>query len=106
MWPGLEAIAHTLAYDAACIGTSQPPVARLATITQPALVLTGGAALADSNMPGLRPDFFGRAADAIAACVPRAQRYTADGQQHVVDPKTFAPLLRRFLTGPLDVAPG
>ena len=42
MWPGLEAIAHTLAYDAACLGDGQPPTARLATITRPTLVATGG----------------------------------------------------------------
>jgi hypothetical protein len=29
-WPGLEAIAQTLAYDAACMGDNRPPTARLA----------------------------------------------------------------------------
>jgi pimeloyl-ACP methyl ester carboxylesterase len=43
VWPGLEALAHTLAYDAACIGNGRPPTARLATITRPTLVATGGA---------------------------------------------------------------
>src|SRR5215208_7937388 len=42
-WPGLEAIAHTLAYDAACLGNAQPPTARLAKITRPTLVATGSA---------------------------------------------------------------
>jgi hypothetical protein len=42
MWPGLQAIAHTLAYDAACLGNSQPPTARLATITRPILMTAGG----------------------------------------------------------------
>ncbi|SFO99504.1 Alpha/beta hydrolase family protein [Amycolatopsis arida] len=44
MWPDLETLAHTLAYDAAVLGDSRPPFARLAAITQPALVATGGGA--------------------------------------------------------------
>jgi hypothetical protein len=40
VWPGLEAIAHTIAYDAACMGNGAPPSARLATITRPTLVAT------------------------------------------------------------------
>jgi pimeloyl-ACP methyl ester carboxylesterase len=87
LWPGLEAIAHTLAYDAACLGDGQPPRARLATITQPTLVATGGG-----------DQFFDHAADAIAAAVPRARRLTLEGQAHVADPKTVAPVLERFLT--------
>ena len=37
--PGLEAIAHTLAYDAAIIGDRSLPAAMLATIAIPALVI-------------------------------------------------------------------
>jgi pimeloyl-ACP methyl ester carboxylesterase len=96
-WPGLEAIAHTLAYDAACMGDYQPPTARLATIRQPTLVATGGVS-PDSQvgMGGLPPDFFQQAADAIAASVPHAKRQTFEGQSHVVDPKVVAPALKRF----------
>jgi len=35
-WPGAEALAHTLAYDAACVGDGPPP-ARLASIDRPVL---------------------------------------------------------------------
>jgi pimeloyl-ACP methyl ester carboxylesterase len=94
VWPGLEAIAHTLAYDAACLGDGSPPTARLARITQPTLVTTG--ATPDSHMGGLAPDFFDRAADAIAAAIPGAERRVVKGQSHVVDAKTFAPVLARF----------
>ena len=87
LWPGLEAIAHTLAYDAAVLGDGHPPSARLATITQPTLVATGG---------GDR--FFEQAADAIAAAVPRARRLAFAGQAHVADPKAVAPVLERFFT--------
>jgi pimeloyl-ACP methyl ester carboxylesterase len=96
-WPGLEAVAHTLAYDAACMGDYRPPTARLASIKQPVLVATGGVSPdAQVGMAGLPPDFFEQAADAIAASVPRAERTTFQGQGHVADPKAVAPVLERF----------
>jgi pimeloyl-ACP methyl ester carboxylesterase len=85
VWPGLEEVAHTLAYDAACIGDGRPPTARLATIIRPVLVATGGG-----------EGFFEQAADAIAAGVPKAERLTLEGQTHVADPKVVAPVLERF----------
>jgi hypothetical protein len=85
VWPALEAVAHTLAYDAACVGDGRPPTGRLATIGRPTLVVTGGGA-----------DLFERAADAIAASVPDAERLTLDGQGHVADPAALAPVLERF----------
>ena len=88
MWPGLEAVARTLAYDAACMGDGLPPTARLASISQPVLVATGGGA-----------EFFEQAADAIAASIPQAERRTFEGQTHVADPKAVAPVLARFFSG-------
>lgn len=85
LWPALEAIAHTLAYDAACLGDGLPPTARLATITQPVLASTGGG-----------NDFFEQAADAIVESVPHGERLTLDGQPHTVDPKAMAAVLGRF----------
>jgi pimeloyl-ACP methyl ester carboxylesterase len=84
-WPGVVARAHTLAYDAACLGDGEPPTERLAKIAQPTLVATGGG-----------DPFFERAADAIAASIPNAERLTLGGQGHAVDPKAMAPELRRF----------
>jgi pimeloyl-ACP methyl ester carboxylesterase len=95
MWPGLEAIAHTLAYDAACVGNGQPPTARLAKIKQPTLVATGEAGL-DPHTRGLPSGFFEWAADAIAARIPHAERQTLEGQTHVADPKVLTPVLERF----------
>jgi hypothetical protein len=96
-WPGLEAIAHTLAYDAACVGDGPPPTDRLATIGRPTLVTTGGASPdSQAGMGGLPADFFDRAADAIAASVPRAERQVLGGQGHVADPKALASVLGRF----------
>jgi pimeloyl-ACP methyl ester carboxylesterase len=88
MWPGLEGVAHTLAYDAACLGDGRPPTGRLGTVTQPTLVATGGG-----------QEFFEQAADAIVASLPQAQRLTLDGQAHLVDPKALAPVLERFFGG-------
>jgi pimeloyl-ACP methyl ester carboxylesterase len=94
-WPGLEALAHTLVYDAACVGDGPPPAARLARITRPTLVTTGGPR-SDPYVSGQPPGFFDRAADAVAAGVPRAERHTFAGQGHVADPKVVAPVLERF----------
>ncbi len=93
-WPGMEAIAHTLVYDAACLGDGQPPAARLAKVTQQTLVATGGA-----HPPGA-PSWvlaLDQAADAIAGSIPRARRQTLEGQSHVVDAKAFAQVLEPFL---------
>jgi pimeloyl-ACP methyl ester carboxylesterase len=82
-WPDVEKLAHTLAYDAVLYGP--PPAARLASITQPTLVATGGGA-----------EFYEAAADAVAASLREAERLTLDAQGHVVDPKTMAAVLERF----------
>jgi pimeloyl-ACP methyl ester carboxylesterase len=96
VWPACEALAHTLAYDAACLADGQPPVDRLATVAQPTLVATGGAS-PDSFVSG-GGSFFDDAADAIAASLPRAERRVVEGQTHKVDPKAIAPVLADFLT--------
>lgn len=85
VWPELERLAHTLAYDAACLRDGRPP-AIFATIGQPVLVATGGGA-----------EFFEQAGDAIAATVPNVERLVIERQGHVADPATVAPVLERFL---------
>jgi pimeloyl-ACP methyl ester carboxylesterase len=82
-WPGLEVLAHTLAYDAALYGP--PPADRLSTITQPTLVATGGSL-----------EYFEQAADAVAASLAHAERLVIGGQAHVVDPKIMAAVLTQF----------
>ena len=97
-WPALEALAHTLAYDAACMGPGPAPTDRLARITQPTLVATGGGS-PDSHASGLPAGFMDRAADAIASSIPRAQRQVIEGAGHMVDAKALAPVLGRFFKG-------
>jgi pimeloyl-ACP methyl ester carboxylesterase len=96
-WPGMEALAHTLAYDAACLHDGQPPAARLAEMTQRTLVLTGAGAAQPGAADWVRA--LDPAADAIAATVPAAARQTIEGQGHVADPKALVPVLERFFAG-------
>ena len=84
-WAGAQALERTLAYDAAILGDGIPPTGRLASIRQPTLVATGGGA-----------ELFERAADAITAKMPHAERLTLENQEHVADPKVLAPMLERF----------
>jgi pimeloyl-ACP methyl ester carboxylesterase len=84
-WPGAEALAHTLAQDAAVLGDGQMPRARLARIGQPVLVATGG---------GI--GMIEEAADGIAASIPHAERLTLHGLEHAVDAKALTPALQRF----------
>jgi len=93
-WPGLTALAPALAHDAACLGDGLPPVDRLARVTQPTLVATGG--VPDEHMGGLRPGFFDAAADAVASALPNARRLVVEGQSHVADPAVFAATLEQF----------
>lgn len=93
-WPAMEALAHTLPYDAACLGTGRPPLDRFASIAQPTLVATGGQAARPDAREWVRA--LDPAADALAATVPHAQRHTFPDQGHVADPIAVAPTLTRF----------
>jgi pimeloyl-ACP methyl ester carboxylesterase len=94
-WEGMQALAHTLAYDAACLGDGRPPAGRLASITQPTLVATG-----TGHPPGSPAwvQALDAAADEIAARIPHADRRRLDGQAHIVDAEAFAPILAGFFT--------
>ena len=85
VWRSLEALAPTLAYDAACLADGRVPAESLASVTQPVLVATGA----------LDP-FFAPAADALTAALPAAQRLMLEHPGHVADPAILAPVLRRF----------
>ncbi|MGW0803139.1 alpha/beta fold hydrolase [Nonomuraea sp. NPDC002799] len=86
-WARIEAVAHTLAYEAAVLGPGNvPPAARLAAITRPTLVLNGE----DS------PAWMGNAGLAVAAAVPGAMRRVLEGQAHNVAPEALVPELLEF----------
>jgi pimeloyl-ACP methyl ester carboxylesterase len=88
-WPGLEAVAPTLAYDnAGVIGPSRAvPVDRLAKVQAPTLAVYGTSS----------PPFMERAARTISETVPEGKLMALAGQTHQVDPAALAPLLIEFL---------
>jgi pimeloyl-ACP methyl ester carboxylesterase len=89
MWPAMEALAHTLAYDGAVVGQSMSgrelARRRWATVTIPALVIDGG-----------QTPWLAKGADAIAAALPAARRRALPGQTHDVAADAIAPVLREF----------
>ncbi len=87
MWPGLEEVAHTTAYDITMMGDWSVP-ARFAAITIPALVLDG------ANSPPMLHD----AAQAVTDTLPNARRISLPAQGHDVAPATIAPILAEFFT--------
>lgn len=92
MWPNMEAVAHTLAYDGAIVRDDlrgRPLSAeRVASVTMPALVIDGGTTPWVSN-----------GARALADALPDGRHRTLQGQQHNVDPRAIAPVLEEFFAG-------
>jgi pimeloyl-ACP methyl ester carboxylesterase len=92
MWPMFEAVAPTLAYDAAVMGSDRSvPVDRAAMVTVPALVMDGSASQA--FMP-----FMHETATTLAKAIPHSQQRTLEGQTHDVNLEVLAPVLEEFLT--------
>jgi len=88
-WPKFEAVAPTLAYEAAAIGADRAiPVALAARVNVPVLVLTGTAVSAMQA-----------AAGALARSLPKAQQRPVPGQGHDIDLTVLAPLLAGFFIG-------
>jgi pimeloyl-ACP methyl ester carboxylesterase len=89
MWPALEALAPSLAYDSAVMGDSRGaslPAGRLAAVAVPTLVLDGGASPAWMREVGRR----------VAGALPAGEHRTLDGQTHDVSPQVLAPVLEEF----------
>jgi pimeloyl-ACP methyl ester carboxylesterase len=93
MWPGLERVAHTLAYDGTIMGETMRgnplPTDRWSSVTVPTLVMDGGAS----------PEVFHSAARALVAILPNAQQRILDGQTHAAAPEILAPVLEEFFIG-------
>jgi pimeloyl-ACP methyl ester carboxylesterase len=88
MWSGMEAIAPTLAYDAAIMGDSTLPTDVVSSVKAPTLVLDGS----DTGT------WAASAAQALTAALPNAQRRTLEGQTHNVAWEVLAPEVREFFT--------
>lgn len=86
MWHGLEAIAHTLVYDATITSDASVLAERASTVPAPTLVLDG----AES------PAFLREAVRAVADTIPGARHRSLAGQTHDVDPAVLAPVLTEF----------
>ncbi|WP_406495634.1 alpha/beta hydrolase [Streptomyces sp. NBC_01604] len=89
MWPGMEALAQSLAYDAAVLGDGRVPRPLLASVGVPVLAAAGGAS----------PAWLREATRAIAETVPQGTYRALEGQTHMVDPNALAPVLAEFFAG-------
>lgn len=88
VWQMFEAVAPTLAYDAAAMGDDRSvPVKRASAVTVPTLVMNG------TGIP-----FMLDTANALAKAIPHAQHRTLEGQSHDVDLQVLAPVLVEFFT--------
>jgi len=92
-WPSVEAVAHTLVYDAMIMdGTMQGEplsVQRWSTVTIPTLVMYGGAGPAWSR----------NAAEALIDLLPNAKAQMLAGQFHDLTPDVLTPALEKFFLG-------
>ncbi|MGW0786675.1 alpha/beta fold hydrolase [Streptomyces sp. NPDC002911] len=86
LWAGLEAVAHTLAYDDALLGDGSVPSGRLGSVTARTLVVTGGSSTAQAHETTF----------ALAAAIPRARHRTLTGQTRELAPHSIAPVLADF----------
>ncbi len=99
MWPGLEKVAHTLAYDVTIMGNTERgdplPLRKWASVTVPTLVMDGTV-------------FFGReeshvflrhGAQELANILPDAQHRILEGQDHGPADNVLVPVLVEFFKG-------
>jgi hypothetical protein len=75
--PALEALAHTLASDAALVASGRRPAARLALLQVPTLAIAAGAG----------PSGMEAAAEALARAAPHARSLVLAGATHDLDPE-------------------
>jgi pimeloyl-ACP methyl ester carboxylesterase len=87
-WPGMEAVAPTLAYDhTGVLGPDRAvPAARAARVATPTLVMYG-----DASFPFMR-----ETAEKLTRAMPGARLHVLAGQTHDVDQALLAPVLAEF----------
>jgi pimeloyl-ACP methyl ester carboxylesterase len=89
MWPGMETIAPSLAYDNAVMGDGLVPRERLASIQVPVLSVAGS----------VSPAWMREAARAVAEAAPDGTYRSLEGQTHMVEPEVLGPVLAEFFAG-------
>jgi pimeloyl-ACP methyl ester carboxylesterase len=88
LWPMWEAIAPSMAYDAAAMGEDASiPKNRASRLSVPTLVMNGGT----TEFP-----FMHDTALTLANAIPNAQHRTLEGQTHEVDAEVLGPVLIEF----------
>jgi pimeloyl-ACP methyl ester carboxylesterase len=88
-WPAQEAMAHTLAYDAAIMGDFSLPTGQAASVSAPTLVIAG-----EASFPFMRAT-----AQALAGALPNGYARMLEGQTHHAAPQVLAPVLEKFFLG-------
>lgn len=89
LFPMWEAIAPTIAYDAAAVGEEAAvPADRAARVTLPTLVINGSESYPFMLVSGAT----------LAQAIPNAQYRILKGQTHEVAPEAIAPVLVEFFT--------
>jgi pimeloyl-ACP methyl ester carboxylesterase len=92
MWPAMEQMAPTLAYDIKVVhegGGDYVPVAQIASIRVPLMAMAGGES----------PDWMKAAARSIADAAPAGTYREFAGADHMVDEAVVAPVLMDFFGG-------
>lgn len=84
--PALEAIAHTLVYDATILGDGHVPLDRARSVRIPTLAIAAGAA----------PPFMRETAEALARAIPDGRALVLEGATHDLVPEVLTPPLVRF----------
>ena len=87
--PALEAMAHTLVYEATILGDRSLPTRLASQVTVATLAIAGGAS-----------PFMRAAAQALAECLPNCQARILEDVGHDIEPSVLGPVLQRFLTQP------
>jgi pimeloyl-ACP methyl ester carboxylesterase len=85
-WPGMVALAPTLAYDVRLVNDGTVPTQRYSAIAIPVLAVAGG----------LSPDWARQAAEEVAAAVSEGEARLVEGQNHQIALAALLPLLDEF----------
>lgn len=87
IWPALEAVAPTIAYDAAAVGEEAAvPVEKAKRLNIPVLVMNGS-----ESYP-----FMVEAGQTLSKTFPNVTYQVLEGQKHEVEPQAIAPALIAF----------